>query len=209
MGFRALGFTTLYVKNMFAPATLSECNGRLALNSALAFHILHVSYATSPTWIPDLRFPVYVKNIHWAKHGSDTETFDTEGRFVPQKFEEIFSKYDRSVDSYDPHAAIANAADSDDKGGLYFTDLVNMWRGNRGVLDVIGWVFQLFLWTFLFALAARRPGPEESGDRNREVLWKQDVLAQYDGSLYYEIEARRKKGQSLPWYRGGQWFGII
>jgi hypothetical protein len=68
---------------------------RLAFNSAFAFHVLHVSYPTSPHWIPDLRFPVYVKNIHWAKHGSDTDTYDTEGRFVPQKYEEIFSKYDR------------------------------------------------------------------------------------------------------------------
>jgi peroxygenase len=78
--FRALGFNSL-----------------IALSSALAFHVLHVSYPTSPSWIPDPRFPVYVKNIHWAKHGSDTETFDTEGRFVPEKFEEIFSKYDRWV----------------------------------------------------------------------------------------------------------------
>jgi hypothetical protein len=98
---------------------------------------------------------------------------------------------------------------SDSKGGLYFSDLVNMWRGNRGVFDFVGWIFQVFLWTFLFALAAREPTLDDAGDRTRQVLWKKDVLAQYDGSLYYQIEARRKRGERLAWYRGGQWFGVI
>lgn len=98
---------------------------------------------------------------------------------------------------------------SDAKGGLYFLDLINMWRGNRGVLDLVGWVFQIFLWTFLFALAARKPGVNELGERQRQVLWKADVLAQYDGSLYYNIERRRKAGDRLPVIRGGQWFGWI
>jgi hypothetical protein len=49
-----------------------------------------------------------------------TQTFDNEGRFVPEKFEELFSKYDR-----------------DNKGGLSWRDIQEMVsregeRGGRG-----------------------------------------------------------------------------
>lgn len=95
---------------------------------------------------------------------------------------------------------------SDGKGGLYFSDVVTMWRGNRNVLDVVGWVFQVFLWGFLFILAAR---PGEAGGAGRRYLHKDDVLKQYDGTLYYEIEERRRKGDRLPWYMGGLIFGVL
>ena len=74
-GFHALGYNTL-----------------LCL---LAVFIIHANFScpTSPSWIPDPWFRLYLKNIHRDKHGSDTGTYDNEGRYVPQKFEDIFTKY--------------------------------------------------------------------------------------------------------------------
>jgi len=158
-GLRALGFNVL-----------------IALASVVAFHVLHVSYWTQPSWFLDPLFPVYLHRIHRAKHGSDTETFDEDGKFTAAKFERTFEKYDASG-----------------KDGLYFGELVNMWVGNRNVLDPVGWIFQVVLWAYLWMLAA-----DENG-----VLHKEDVRKQYDGTLYYEIEERRLAGERLPWWRGG------
>ena len=57
------------------------------LLSVFAVFLVHVnfSYPTCPGWVPDPFFRVYLDNIHKAKHGSDTGTYDNEGRFVPQK----------------------------------------------------------------------------------------------------------------------------
>ncbi|CDZ96256.1 EF-hand domain pair [Phaffia rhodozyma] len=160
-GFRALGFNTF-----------------IALQSALAFHILHVSFPTCESWIPDLRFPVYVERIARAKHGSDTESYTMEGTFDEGRYDRIFKKFDE-----------------DQKGGLYFSEIVTMWKANRNVLDLIGWTFQVFLWGYLWLLAA---------DPQTGILDERSVRKQYDGSLYYELEKRQKSGNRLPFVRGGE-----
>ena len=52
------------------------------------------SYATQPTILPDPLFRIWVNRLHKAKHGNDSGTYDTEGRFRPQSFEDVFAKYD-------------------------------------------------------------------------------------------------------------------
>lgn len=64
---------------------------------------------------------LFLKNVHKDKHGSDTGTYDTEGRFLPQKFEDIFAKY------------------ADGRDYLTIWDVSNVLKGQRCIADPIGW----------------------------------------------------------------------
>lgn len=89
---------------------------------ATAFINIGLSYPTVPGWLPDPFFRIHVARLYKAKHGSDSMTYDNEGRFKPQNFEDVFAKYDRG-----------------DKGGLSFGDLMDFWKGQRMVFDFFGW----------------------------------------------------------------------
>lgn len=103
IGFHRLGFNILF--------------------SFLAIVVIHVnfSYPTCPGWLPDSYFRLFLHNVHRARHGSDTGTYDGEGRFIPSKFEEIFTKY-------------ANGRDY-----LTLGDMPRILQGQRNISDPIGW----------------------------------------------------------------------
>lgn len=140
--------------------------------SFIAVLVVHgsFSYFTSPSWIPDLRFPIYIENAHRCKHGSDSESIDTEGRFVPQKFEEAFSKYSKSR-----------------KDALNPSEIFAMLRGNRNILDPTGWTAAALEWYALWWVA----GDEES------YITKERARASFDGSLWPILaeEQKAKKAQ--------------
>lgn len=105
-------------------------------------------------------FPIEVKNIKTAKHGSDTDVFDTEGRFVESKFEDIFAKHAKTNKDY-----------------LTSDELNKMLKANRDPKDYLAWFAAFTEWRLLFALAKDKQG----------VLQKETLKGFYDGSLFYKI----------------------
>uniref|UniRef100_A0A5B6ZSC8 Putative calcium ion-binding protein n=1 Tax=Davidia involucrata TaxID=16924 RepID=A0A5B6ZSC8_DAVIN len=104
-----------------------------------------------------LYFPIEVKNIEKAKHGSDSGVYDTEGRFVPLKFEEIFRKHAQSN---------LEALTSD--------ELMGMLKANRVPRDYKGWLASYTEWKILYVLCKDKHG----------LLHKETIRAVYDGSLF-------------------------
>lgn len=127
IGFRELGFNILF--------------------SILAVLIINInfSYPTrlAYSWLPDPWFRVYVRSVHkakvgllfqlynsciqhhrltiWFQHGSDSGTYDPEGRFIPQLFENLFAKWD-----------------SDNDGALTLRELFQLMHGHRCAADPFG-----------------------------------------------------------------------
>ncbi|KAH9861735.1 hypothetical protein J1614_011488 [Plenodomus biglobosus] len=137
--------------------------------SLVAVFVIHAnfSYPTCSGWLPDPFFRVFLTNIHKDKHGSDTGTYDHEGRFVPQRFEDIFAKYAAGRDY------------------LTIWDLSNILKGQRCIADPIGWGGALFEWLATYLML----WPEDGR------MLKEDIRGIYDGSIFYTLAARRTKGQ--------------
>ncbi|KAL2611691.1 hypothetical protein R1flu_023383 [Riccia fluitans] len=154
-GFRVLGFNPV---TSFISA--------FAINAAL-------SYTTLKGWFPNPLLPVYIDRIHKSKHGSDTGVYDTEGRFVPAKFEEIWTKY---------------AKTRPDK--MNKDDLSEMQKSLRVAFDPFGWLANKVEWNIAFTL-----GKDEEGFISKEV-----VRGIYDGSYFESVEKSRtnKKNKTLP-----------
>lgn len=139
----------------------------VALSAAAA---VFVNGGLGPKTVPEnekpapFKFPIYVKNIHRGKHGSDSGVYDSNGRFVPEKFEEIFKKYAQTR----PDA-------------LTGKELQEMMKANREPKDLKGWLGGFTEWKVLYSLCKDKDG----------FLHKDTVRAVYDGSLFERLEQER------------------
>ncbi|GKA24245.1 probable peroxygenase 4 isoform X1 [Tanacetum coccineum] len=105
---------------------------------------------------PDLLFPIEIKNINMAKHGSDSGSYDTHGRFVASKFEEIFLNYART-----------------NSDALTSCEVDDFLKGNREPKDYGGWIGSLAEWKILYYLAKDKNG----------FLQRDTIRGVYDGRL--------------------------
>ncbi|KAE8210020.1 hypothetical protein CF319_g3770 [Tilletia indica] len=137
--------------------------------SFLAVNIIHPPffYQTQPGWIPDLRMPIYIANIHRDKHGSDSETYDRRGHLQKERFEAIFEDW----------------SSAPGKDGLNFSDIVAMCYGRRNIFDFFGVFAFVFEWGSSYMLIWPQNG----------YVTKDDMLGIIDGSIFPVIAARRKK----------------
>ncbi|RAL47819.1 unnamed protein product [Cuscuta campestris] len=136
---------------------------------AAVFINLGLSKKTRPGKWPSLLFPIEVENIKLAKHTSDSGIYDSEGRFVLSKFEEIFKKHARSS---------AN--------GLTSKELDEFLKANRQPKDYKGWIAALAEWKVLYLVAKNKDG----------IVSKEAIGGVYDGSLFQilaEEHASKKK----------------
>ncbi|KAG7589678.1 Caleosin-related [Arabidopsis suecica] len=109
-------------------------------------------------------FPIEVKNIHLAKHGSDSGVYDKDGRFVASKFEEIFAKH-----AHTHRDALTNE------------ELKQLLKANKEPNDRKGWIAGYTEWKILHYLCKDKNG----------LLHKDTVRAAYDGSLFEKLEKQK------------------
>ncbi|XP_016440515.2 putative peroxygenase 5 [Nicotiana tabacum] len=138
--------------------------GRGIFRSMFAAVLIHItlSHKTRPGKCPSLFFPIVVKNIKYTIHGSDSGAYDSEGRFVPEKFEEIFKQH-----------ANQNAESST------HNEVKELLKAKGDPKDYFGWANASVDWNSLYDLGKNKDG----------ILTKETVRAVYDGSLF-EQKAR-------------------
>jgi len=105
-------------------------------------------------------------------------TFDNEGRFRPQNFEDFFAKYDK-----------------DSKSGLSKKEIVTAVRGQSFIFDFFGMSATALEWIATYLLLWPNDG----------ILKKDDIRRIFDGSIFYDKaeDYQRLKESRLPKKMGG------
>ncbi|KAI0337653.1 Caleosin-domain-containing protein [Trametopsis cervina] len=156
-------------RETFVSFRLLGWNLFLTVVSVIFIHV-GFSYVTQPPnqWLPDVLFRIHLPQLHRAKHGSDSGTYDHEGRFRPQQFADFFSKYGRRLRNGDY--------------GLTFREAMYGAWSQRCVMDVFGVTAAFFEWSATYITLWPSDG----------VMRMEDVRQVYDGSYFYKIAGDRR-----------------
>jgi len=144
------------------------CDVAYSRDSASSVHA-SLGPITSPADAPLPHINIHIDLIHRGMHGSDTGALDAKGRFVPQKFEEIFIK----------HAKVR-------PDGLTSSEVEEMILANRDPLDRRSWSAPENEWGLTYKLASDKDG----------FLHKDSVRGIYDGSVFVKLEEKRRSLRS-------------
>jgi peroxygenase len=177
---------------------------------------LFFSYPTrlGRSWLPDPALRILVSDIHRAKHGSDSGSFDLAGNFDDRRFEEMWragvfgsvsgnTKEEMGYDADDSSdddvlgdyedvrvtstttaekTTKTKTATAQDGPGLEARDIYGLWRRHHCAADLAGWTFAAMEWWTTWVLL----------ERNGKV-YKEDLRACYDGSLFWNIREERER----------------
>jgi peroxygenase len=135
--------------------------------SAFATFIIHLFFPpfANRSLIPFPRLRIDVSMIHKCKHGSDAEVYDHFGKMDNEKLDELFRVYSDRPDSI----PVRN---------LFWSMTNDKWEA----FDFFGFWAEKLEWGFFVLLVAT--------DDWR--IRREDIEAQYDGSLFYKLERERK-----------------
>uniref|UniRef100_A0A0D9VRD2 Caleosin n=2 Tax=Leersia perrieri TaxID=77586 RepID=A0A0D9VRD2_9ORYZ len=158
------GDGVIYPWETFQGLRAIGCGYPVSLVGAFLINLV-LSYPTQPSWIPSPLLSIHINNIHKGKHGSDSEAYDTEGRFDPSKFDAIFSKYGKTH----PNALTKDELDL-------------MLEANRNMYDFLGWVASAGEWMLLYSVAKDKEG----------LLQREIVRGAFDGSLFERLEESKE-----------------
>ncbi|KAI5810261.1 Caleosin related protein-domain-containing protein [Peziza echinospora] len=175
-GFRRLGFNPIIC--LFAaivvhavlsyPTTPSGSEGKSLLTKIILFPF---------SILPDPFFRIWVDRIHKSKLEVGTGVFDTEGRFVPQHFEDIFEKYIESDTS----------PSTNTKQGLTLHDIFIICLTNLNIFNPVGSFMEVMHWGLVYLLLWPQDG----------IMRKEDIRRVYDGSLFWDVAEKKEGGGNL------------
>ncbi|KAJ3699354.1 hypothetical protein LUZ61_003059 [Rhynchospora tenuis] len=114
--------------------------------------------------IPGVFNPVYVENIKKGIHRSHSGAYDKEGRFVLEKFEQVFTKFGKTK----PNA-------------LTLPEIDQLIEGHKEPNDPLGPLSETVEWKLLYIAAKDKDG----------FLNKDTAIGAFDGSLWDKMAKQK------------------